>query len=260
MSQETLDPGVGILMKKITLTQSKTIFDGTFTHNCFSSAVQHERAPRSCIGPPIPGSPFALDLCRPSAFGPGSFFMPLHHFQSHPPPPSTAPQLHPSPATTADLGSGQPPSISRYFSTLSSPYVDSAFLSRSKVSLLSESLFGRSLFSPASQSKDTFPFTTISNAKEDEVTSSESQSNESVTLTSKDAVFESAAKLLFLAIKWAKGVPSFSQLPSEDRKTLIQESWADLFVLTSAQWNFSDSSTTDDCLGNIYCNSPAYPY
>lgn len=171
--------------------------------------------------------------------------MPLHHFQN-PPPPPTAPQLHPTSATTADLASGHPPSISRYFSTLSSPYMDSAFLSR-RVTLLSESLFGRSLFSPAgSSSKDNFPFAQITDAKEDEVTSSESQSNESVT--SKDAVFESAAKLLFLAVKWAKSVPSFSQLPPEDRKTLIQESWADLFVLTSAQWNFSDSSKWDDFL------------
>lgn len=214
-------------------------------------AVQHERAPRSCMGGPPSslGSPFGLDLCRPSAFAP-NFFMPLPlHFQSHPTPP-------PPPPPPTDIQS-QSQSISRYFSSLSSPYIETGpYLSRSKVSLLCETLFGRSLFSPigapppppSRSTKDAFPIVQqlhVANAKEDEVTSSEeSQSNDLISRNRfhKDAIFESAAKLLFLAVKWAKSVPSFAQLPQEDRTILLQESWADLFVLTSAQWNFMDAS------------------
>nr|XP_015836172.1 PREDICTED: nuclear receptor subfamily 2 group E member 1 isoform X3 [Tribolium castaneum] len=51
-------------------------------------------------------------------------------------------------------------------------------------------------------------------------------------------VYESAAKLLFLAIKWAKSIPSFLQLSYRDQSILLEESWSELFVLTAAQWAF----------------------
>ncbi|XP_053681318.1 photoreceptor-specific nuclear receptor-like [Anopheles nili] len=51
-----------------------------------------------------------------------------------------------------------------------------------------------------------------------------------------DMLLESAAKLLFLAVKWAKTVPSFLQLPAGDQKLLLEEAWAELFVITAAQW------------------------
>uniref|UniRef100_A0AAG5CY63 Nuclear receptor subfamily 2 group E member 1 n=1 Tax=Anopheles atroparvus TaxID=41427 RepID=A0AAG5CY63_ANOAO len=51
-----------------------------------------------------------------------------------------------------------------------------------------------------------------------------------------DMLLESAAKLLFLAVKWAKTVPSFLQLPATDQKILLEEAWAELFVITAAQW------------------------
>ncbi|EAA01088.4 AGAP001348-PA [Anopheles gambiae str. PEST] len=51
-----------------------------------------------------------------------------------------------------------------------------------------------------------------------------------------DMLLESAAKLLFLAVKWAKTVPSFLQLPANDQKLLLEEAWAELFVITAAQW------------------------
>ncbi|KAL1490404.1 hypothetical protein ABEB36_013109 [Hypothenemus hampei] len=49
-------------------------------------------------------------------------------------------------------------------------------------------------------------------------------------------IYESAAKLLFLAIKWAKTIPSFLRLSLRDQSILLEESWSDLFVLTAAQW------------------------
>ncbi|CAH1369031.1 photoreceptor-specific nuclear receptor-like isoform X2 [Tenebrio molitor] len=56
-------------------------------------------------------------------------------------------------------------------------------------------------------------------------------------------VYESAAKLLFLAIKWARSIPSFLQLSYRDQSILLEESWSELFVLTAAQWAFPVDET-----------------
>lgn len=83
------------------------------------------------------------------------------------------------------------------------------------------------------------------NGKEDEVSSSEEiltmHTNLAATLTansssSQEMVFESAAKLLFLAVRWTKSIPSFNQLNANDQNLLLEESWAELFVIMSAQY------------------------
>ncbi|KAJ8667113.1 hypothetical protein QAD02_008775, partial [Eretmocerus hayati] len=51
-------------------------------------------------------------------------------------------------------------------------------------------------------------------------------------------IYEFAAKLLFLAVKWPKSISSFLQLSYRDQAILLEESWCELFVLTAAQWNF----------------------
>ncbi|XP_049764341.1 nuclear receptor subfamily 2 group F member 6-like [Schistocerca cancellata] len=58
----------------------------------------------------------------------------------------------------------------------------------------------------------------------------------SLTLLPAESVYESAAKLLFLGVKWARGVPSFLQLPARDQALLLEEAWGELFVLSAAQW------------------------
>lgn len=65
-----------------------------------------------------------------------------------------------------------------------------------------------------------------------------------VTATSggEDAVFESAAKLLFLAVKWAKSMASFAQLPLADQTRLLEESWAELFIVTAVQYGLAAES------------------
>lgn len=83
-------------------------------------------------------------------------------------------------------------------------------------------------------------------ANDDEVTSSEetkllNMPNYSPNFTysyvlDREAISESAAKLLFLAVKWAKSVPSFNHISVRDQNLLIEESWAELFVITSAQY------------------------
>lgn len=72
-------------------------------------------------------------------------------------------------------------------------------------------------------------------------------------------IYETAAKLLYLSVKWAKTIPSFLhvslfnlrislvvssiiifclQLSVRDQSILLEESWNELFVLTAAQWSF----------------------
>lgn len=89
-------------------------------------------------------------------------------------------------------------------------------------------------------------------AKEDEVSSSEeirlheipaNIRNTFITYAESEAVFESAAKLLFLAVKWAKSVPSFNQISAGDQSILLEECWAELFVITSAQYGLPIEST-----------------
>lgn len=80
-------------------------------------------------------------------------------------------------------------------------------------------------------------------AKEDEVTSSEEIRMENLTsiqlphtITEQEAIFESAAKLLFLAVKWAKSIPSFNQIAVRDQNLLLEDCWAELFIIMSAQY------------------------
>lgn len=83
-----------------------------------------------------------------------------------------------------------------------------------------------------------------SSVKEDEVTSSEETSNITTFPThlptnNNDILFESATKLLYLAVKWAKSIPSFNQFSLADQKFLLEESWGELFVVAAAQWGLS---------------------
>nr|XP_003704913.2 PREDICTED: nuclear receptor subfamily 2 group F member 5-like [Megachile rotundata] len=114
---------------------------------------------------------------------------------------------------------------------------------------------------------------TVTTAKEDEVTSSEeagtidtrtepkeeltssrlappiinSASSEYMTnfsILPTENIYEFAAKLLFFAVRWARSIHSFLQLPYRDQTILLEESWSELFVLTAAQWNFPVEETT----------------
>ncbi|XP_055698280.1 photoreceptor-specific nuclear receptor isoform X2 [Phlebotomus papatasi] len=51
-----------------------------------------------------------------------------------------------------------------------------------------------------------------------------------------ETIFETSARLLFMAVKWAKNLPSFASLPFRDQVILLEESWAELFLLNSIQW------------------------
>ncbi|XP_059837286.1 nuclear receptor subfamily 2 group E member 1 isoform X1 [Hypanus sabinus] len=59
-----------------------------------------------------------------------------------------------------------------------------------------------------------------------------------------ESVCESAARLLFMSIKWAKSVPAFSTLPFQDQLILLEDAWRELFVLGIAQWAIPIDSST----------------
>ncbi|VDK72161.1 unnamed protein product [Litomosoides sigmodontis] len=52
-------------------------------------------------------------------------------------------------------------------------------------------------------------------------------------------VQEASTRLLFLAIKWAKNLPSFASLSLRDQLKLLEENWCDLFLLNVFQWALS---------------------
>ncbi|CAL8071077.1 unnamed protein product [Orchesella dallaii] len=51
-----------------------------------------------------------------------------------------------------------------------------------------------------------------------------------------ETIYETSARLLFMAVKWAKNLPSFASLPFRDQVILLEEAWADLFLLNAIQW------------------------
>ncbi|KAG5865106.1 hypothetical protein JTB14_034346 [Gonioctena quinquepunctata] len=53
---------------------------------------------------------------------------------------------------------------------------------------------------------------------------------------SHETIYETSARLLFMAVKWAKNLPSFASLPFRDQVILLEEAWSELFLLNAIQW------------------------
>ncbi|KAF9791487.1 hypothetical protein SFRURICE_010961 [Spodoptera frugiperda] len=49
-------------------------------------------------------------------------------------------------------------------------------------------------------------------------------------------ICESAARLLFMNVKWSRNIPAFVNLSMEDRLALLENSWKNLFILGAAQF------------------------
>lgn len=142
-------------------------------------------------------------------------------FPPPPPPPLIAANSTLPTKSTLEMN----PYLSRYISPLSSK---------------SESELRESPQRPSPFTLPLLPLPTKStkdlNGKEDEVSSSEEiltmqlpATSSAGTPASQEIVFESAAKLLFLAVRWTKSIPSFNQLNNNDQNLLLEESWAELF-------------------------------
>lgn len=219
------------------------------------AAVQHERAPRSCVNNNHLASALSATATHLDTYS--ARRMPLHSGGLILPIPMHMPASFPAATTPME-----PP---RYYPHLTSFH-----------SNLFDSLhFGTGMFSKPSSSVGTIgaghpttgmlpstmakPFyastppiggTRVTHtrldavAKEDEVSSSEesralssfSAVNLSNSMSEQEAIFESAAKLLFLAVKWAKSMPSFNQIGVHDQNLLLEDCWAELFVIMAAQY------------------------
>ena len=57
-----------------------------------------------------------------------------------------------------------------------------------------------------------------------------------------ETVYETAARLLFMSVRWTKNLASFAALAQSDQALLLEESWAELFLLCSIQWCSPPSS------------------
>ncbi|XP_065566181.1 nuclear receptor subfamily 2 group E member 1-like [Artemia franciscana] len=55
-------------------------------------------------------------------------------------------------------------------------------------------------------------------------------------LLGSSTICESAARLLFINVRWAKTVPAFTTLPERDQILLLEDSWRELFILGAAQF------------------------
>lgn len=256
------------------------------------AAVQHERAPRSCIpnshltagliGDPK-GFPIIhqiplhhahnrlflpMPIHLPAAFSSGvnlesslsrhySHFNAFHpnvldslHFAAAngnllaPPPPPPPPPIIPS-DTAATEPSIEPPdnTVSHAF------HAPNAFKATAPPRNESH-IFRANLF----QMPGTFPnlpqHNKDGNGKEDEVSSSEeiltlhslASTSTAATHADQDIIFESAARLLILTVKWVRSIPSFNQLNTIDQNILLEECWAELFIIMSAQYGLPIAS------------------
>ena len=55
--------------------------------------------------------------------------------------------------------------------------------------------------------------------------------------TAFEHISETAARLLFMNVRWAQHVPAFTSLPYRDQMVLLEETWRELFVLSAAQFS-----------------------
>ncbi|XP_029431105.1 photoreceptor-specific nuclear receptor [Rhinatrema bivittatum] len=55
--------------------------------------------------------------------------------------------------------------------------------------------------------------------------------------SSPESIYETSARLLFMAVKWSKNLPVFSNLPFRDQVILLEEAWSELFLLCAIQWS-----------------------
>ncbi|XP_044757286.1 nuclear receptor subfamily 2 group E member 1 [Coccinella septempunctata] len=70
-------------------------------------------------------------------------------------------------------------------------------------------------------------------------------------------ICESAARLLFMNVQWARNVPSFVALPLQDQLQLLEHSWRDLFILSIAQF-LPLLDLTGGYFGRTASQSPAF--
>lgn len=56
-------------------------------------------------------------------------------------------------------------------------------------------------------------------------------------VTSANELYTISLRTLYEVITWARNVPTFTSLPFNDQTLLLEQSWADMFLLSLARWN-----------------------
>jgi nuclear receptor subfamily 2 group E protein 1 len=51
-----------------------------------------------------------------------------------------------------------------------------------------------------------------------------------------EAICETAARLLFMCVRWAKSIPAFVNLEMSDQIALLEDGWREIFILSAAQF------------------------
>ncbi|KAK0426617.1 hypothetical protein QR680_009809 [Steinernema hermaphroditum] len=54
-----------------------------------------------------------------------------------------------------------------------------------------------------------------------------------------DTLHETSQKIFHMAVKWARTLPSFTNLNRNDQRILLESNWPELFLLTAIQWSLS---------------------
>ncbi|XP_046476655.1 nuclear receptor subfamily 2 group E member 1 isoform X1 [Neodiprion pinetum] len=205
--------------------------------NMKRDAVQHERAPRNVAS-------FATTVRRvPSGLHPGIPHI-YHTATGAPYHPLIYPAFFPFKPTIPTFA----PGVGIDFKCQSSPPIQGLFLARAGNEPLPPPLSAKE--DEVTSSEEAATVDSQNSGKEDAhgdplasspsslATAMSDYASSGLTLLTTENVYESAAKLLFLAVKWARSIPSFLQLSYRDQAILLEESWSELFVLTAAQWNF----------------------
>ena len=224
-------------------------FNKCLSVNMKKEAVQHERAPRTLIKRPsfMPrSSPY------PSPFLP---LLPnLQSYYSNFPPliKSSLPTIFPSPPSLS-LSGIRPssfPSPPRLVMASSTSRRDELQLSEDDrgVDLTSkESEVSSSSGMDVKKQEDENVGEVVGEAVGEGKNVGESPVDCSVSPPSLvgESLHESAAKLLFMSVKWARSIPSFQQLTSSDQAVLLQHCWSHLLILSLSQWQVNISLSSD---------------
>ena len=76
---------------------------------------------------------------------------------------------------------------------------------------------------------------------------------------SNENLSETAARLLFMNVRWAQHVPQFTSLPYRDQLLLLEESWRELFILSAAQFSLPVEIAALQMSANTSSNSSDSP-
>lgn len=65
-----------------------------------------------------------------------------------------------------------------------------------------------------------------------------------------DGIYDPAAKLLVISIRWLHGVASFVQIKASEQAALLHYNWKELFVLTAVQYSyyFDEGKSSPACI------------